>query len=195
MFLASGSETRARLLQNAGLNITVSPPRIDEESIRDSLISEGAAPRDIADFLAEAKAKKMSRSAEKALVLGCDQVLALKGRIFSKPGSAEDACEQLHVLSGQTHSLLSAAVIYENQKPVWRHVGQVRLTMRSLSPKFISNYVERNWDSIRHSVGCYKIEEEGIRLFTDVSGNYFHVLGLPLLELINYLVLRGDLEV
>ena len=114
--------------------------------------------------------------------------------MLSKPTSAEDAAEQLRNLSNDRHSLLSAAVICEDGKPIWRQVGQVRLRMRNLSEDFIQDYVARNWESIHHAVGCYKLEEEGVRLFTGIEGDYFHVLGMPLLELLNYLTLRGDLS-
>lgn len=90
--------------------------------------------------------------------------------------------------------LLSAAVIYESGEPVWRHVGQVRLAMRQASDSYLRDYVDRNWDSIRHAVGAYKLEEEGIRLFTTIDGSYFNVLGLPMLELLNYLGLRGIID-
>ena len=96
-------------------------------------------------------------------------------------------------MRGQRHSLLSAAVVYEDMKPVWRHIGQVRLVMRDASDDYIEDYVARNWDSIRHSVGGYKLEEEGVRLMSRIDGDYFTVLGLPLVELLSYLTLRGTL--
>lgn len=195
LVLASGSEIRATLLRNAGVPIDVKPARIDEEAIRAALEAEEAIPRDVADTLAEYKARKVSDKTPGQLVLGCDQVAELKGEILSKPVDPEDARAQLLRLSGQTHRLLSAAVLYENGEPLWRHVGVVRLTMHRLSDGFIDGYVQRNWDSIRHAVGCYKLEEEGVRLFTQVAGDYFNVLGLPLTELLSYLTLRGELEI
>lgn len=194
LILASGSQIRAELLHAAGVSFGIEVARVDEESIRDSLLAEGAPPRDIADALAEYKARKVSDKNPGALVLGCDQVLEADGRILSKPDSPEAARRDLEALSGKTHRLLSAAVIVEDGKPIWRHVGVVRLTMRELSGTFLDGYVARNWESIRRSVGGYKLEEEGVRLMARVEGDYFTVLGLPLLEVIGFLTLRGDLE-
>lgn len=194
LILASGSEIRATLLQNAGIDFQVVPARIDESAIRAGLAAEDASPRDVADALAEYKARKVGQKNPGALVLGCDQVAALKGDILTKPESPDHAAEQLAWMAGQTHHLMSAAVINHDYEPVWRHVGVVRMTMRKLTTGYIEEYVQRNWDSIRHSVGAYKLEEEGVRLFSQIDGSYFNVLGLPLTELISYLIVRGDLE-
>lgn len=193
--LASGSEIRAELLRNAGLTFDVIPARIDEDMIKMSLKAEGAHSRDLADALAEFKARKISEKHRDALVLGCDQVADLSGEVLSKPATPDEAISQLTDLSGKTHRLLSAAVLYHDGKPLWRHVGLVRMKMRNLSPEYIADYVHRNWDSIRHSVGAYKLEEEGVRLFSKVEGDYFNVLGLPLSELLSYLIERGELKI
>ncbi len=191
--LASGSDIRAKLLMQANIDHEVVKPRVDEEMIKQALLAEAAPCRDVADALAEMKARKVSEKHPGALVLGCDQVLDLRGTLLSKPENINAAIDQLKSLQGDRHSLLSAAVICEDGKPIWRHVGQVRLRMRTISESYITDYVTRNWDSIQHAVGCYKLEEEGVRLFSSIEGDYFHVLGMPLLELINYLTLRGDL--
>lgn len=193
LILASGSAIRAQLLNQARVPHVVEVARVDEDMIKQSLVAEGAPPRDIADALAEMKARRVSEKHDNALVLGCDQVLDHDGRMLSKPTDPQEALEQLRSLRGQRHSLLSAAVICENGKPIWRHVGQVRLRMRDVSDAYLEDYVARNWDSIRHAVGAYKLEEEGVRLFSRIEGDYFNVLGLPLLELLNYLTLRGDI--
>lgn len=193
LILASGSSIRADLLRGARVDFDVSVPRIDEDMIKQALLAEDAPPRDIADTLAEMKARKISEKNPGALVIGCDQVLDHKGQLLSKPADPEAAKAQLRALSGDRHALLSAAVICEDGKPIWRQVGQVRLRMRQLSDTYIDDYVARNWNSISQSVGSYKLEEEGVRLFTNIEGDYFHVLGMPLLELLNYLTLRGDL--
>ncbi|SLN43533.1 Maf-like protein YceF [Roseovarius litorisediminis] len=194
LILASGSEIRQQLLRNAGLKFDVIPARVDEDMVRDALLAEQAKPRDIADALAELKAMKVSQKRPDALVIGCDQVLSLGSTILSKPESPKDAREQLVQMRGKRHDLLSAVVICEAGKPLWRHVGVVRMTMRDFSDSYLDSYVAKNWESIRHSVGAYKLEEEGVRLFTQIQGDYFTVLGLPLLDLLSYLTLRGDLE-
>lgn len=182
------------MLANVGLVFDQIKPRVDEETIKSSLVSEGFPARDIADALAEAKARRVSEKEPQALVIGSDQVLEFEGQLMSKPRTPEDACNQLKVLSGNSHKLLSAAVLYEAGQPVWRHISEARLTMRNLSEDYIADYVSRNWDSIRHSVGSYKIEEEGGRLFVSVEGTAFTIMGLPLFELVSYLSLRGYLK-
>lgn len=194
LILASGSQVRAQLLSNAGVDFDTHVARVDEDSIKDALLAEETSPRDIADALAELKARKISEKHPDALVLGCDQTLDFKGTLLSKPRDADEALAQICQLRSNRHSLLSAAVICENGRPIWRHVGQVRLQMRHFSDSWAKDYVARNWNSIRHSVGGYKLEEEGVRLFSSISGDYFTVLGLPLLEVLNYLVLRGTIQ-
>lgn len=194
IILASSSETRQRLLSAAGLTFTHAAARIDEVSIRASLEADGAKPLDIADLLAEMKARKLAEKNFDALVIGCDQALDFKGKSWGKPETKEDALHQLSVLRGQTHHLLSAIVVYHQGEPVWRHVGKARLTMHDFSDDWLAGYVARNWDSIRHSAGCYLLEAEGVRLFSAVDGDYFTILGLPLLPLLGYLRTRGFIE-
>ena len=190
IILASSSQVRQSLLRNAGIEFQVRIARIDEDAIRDSMQNEGAKLRDIADALAQAKAHKISLKEPEALVIGCDQVLDLDGVLVNKPRDLPDATRQLQDLAGRQHKLLSAVVICLNGEPQWRHVGSVRMQMRKLSPEYLADYLERNWHSIRHSVGCYKLAEEGARLFSGIEGDYFCVLGLPLIELLGYLTQR-----
>ncbi len=191
LILASSSETRLRLLQAAGLAVSARNPRIDEAAIRQGLEAEAATPRDIADALAEMKARKIADREGDALVLGCDQVLEFRHRVWGKPESQQEALAQLQTFRGQSHKLLSAIVLYDAGKPIWRHVAEVRLTMRDMSDDWLQAYVARNWDGIRQSVGGYRLEEEGIRLFSAIEGDYFTILGLPLLPLLGYLGERG----
>lgn len=194
LILASASPVRSALLARAGVEHAVIPARVDEAAIRASLEAEGAAPRDVADALAEAKARKISLRETAALVIGCDQVLDLDGETLSKAANVDDAAAQLRRLRGRQHSLFSAAVVCEAGRPVWRHVGRVQLTMRDLSEEYLSGYLERNWQSAGQSVGVYKLEEEGVRLFSRIDGDYFTGLGLPLTELLGYLTLRGVID-
>ena len=193
LILASGSKIRTELLSSAGITHSVQVARIDEDSVRGALEAEQAKPRDVADTLAELKARKISQKNPGAFVLGCDQILQIDDRILSKPGTIEQAKEQLTLLSGKKHMLLSAAVLYQDGEPKWRHIGMVRLYMRDLSDGFIDDYLGRNWPSVADSVGAYKLEEEGVRLFTRIEGDHFNVLGLPLIEFINHLTLIGEL--
>lgn len=193
LILASGSAIRAQLLRQAGLRFEVEVPRVDEMMVKEALLAEGAGPRDLADALAEMKARKVSEKHPGSLVLGADQVLDHRGRLLSKARSPDEARDQLRALRGDRHSLLSAAVICEDGQPIWRQVGQVRLRMRDFSDAYLEDYLVRNWESVRRAVGCYKLEEEGVRLFSNIQGDHFHVLGLPLIELLNYLTLRGEI--
>lgn len=192
--LASTSPTRMQILENAGINFEVMAPMVDEESLKDAFIAEKMTPRDMADALAEAKAVKISAKNPTALVIGADQILAIDdGALLDKAETPEQASEQLHQLSGKGHRLFSAIVVAAAGVPVWRHVGMVRLMVRPLSGAFIDDYVGRNWDSIRHCVGCYQIEREGAQLFTRIEGDHFDIMGLPLLPLLAFLRDRREL--
>jgi len=191
LILASSSLTRKKMLTDAAIPFEAVPARIDEETIRDSLLAEGHGPRAVADALAEMKALRVRRP---GLVLGCDQTLEHKGALLGKPATPGDAVQQLTRLRGGPHKLHSAAVITEDGRPVWRHVGDVTMMMRAASPVYIDGYVARNWEAIRHSAGAYTLEGEGARLFHQVRGDFFTVLGLPLLPLIDFLVTRGEID-
>lgn len=194
LLLASTSTIRLQLLTNAGLKVTALPARVDEETLRTSLLAESASPHDIADALAESKARKLADKNPESLVLGCDQVLDFKGDLLSKPQDQSQARSQLMQLRSQTHSLLSAVVLYDRGQPIWRHVGRARLTMRGFSDAYLEDYLSRNWPAVGHSVGGYMLESEGIRLFDRIEGDYFTILGLPLLPLLSYLATRGFID-
>lgn len=191
LILASTSQTRAALLRQAGVAFTPMPPRVDEAAIKAAMLAEQASPRDIADTLAEHKARKLSDKFPEALVLGADQVLTREGRIFDKPGTPAMARDQLLSLRGGAHRLLSAAVVYRAGRPHWRHVATVKLVMRNFSTEFIDGYIGRNWPEISYAAGAYQIEAEGVRLFSHIEGSHFAIQGLPMLELLTYLTDTG----
>ena len=191
--LASSSEIRQTLLAAANVSFSVSEANFDEVSVKDALVRSGAKPHDIALSLASRKAEKVSRNL-RGLVIGCDQVLSIGGKIYSKPKNQSEAREQLNELKGKSHSLLSAAVICENGQPTWSYVGEVRLTMRNFSDTFLDAYLNRNWPGIQNSVGGYKLEEEGVRLFSNIDGDYFTILGMPLVEILSYLGQCGAID-
>ncbi len=194
LLLASGSATRLALLRAAGLEVTAHSPRIDEPAIRAALEQEAAGPRGIADTLAEMKARKIADRFPGSLVLGCDQVLDFEGRAWGKPETPADALTQLGLFRGKSHDLHSAVVLYDAGTPVWRHVGHAKMTMRNATDAWLRAYVDRNWEEIRHSAGAYQLESEGIRLFSAIEGDYFAILGLPMLPLLIYLGQRGFID-
>ena len=191
IILASGSGIRRQLLTRAGVVVEVVPARVDEDAIRDAMTE--APHRDVADALAQAKALKVSGKHPDAMTLGCDQVLSFEGGLVSKAESPEGLVDQLAKMSGKVHDLISAAVVCEGARPVWRAISTARLHMYPLTPDFIEDYVARNWDEVRHAVGGYHIEGEGPRLFSRIEGDHFAILGLPLLQILSYLRTRGRL--
>jgi septum formation protein len=191
LVLASGSRIRADLLTQAGVTFRVKVARVDEAMVRDSLASEKTVPRDIADALADLKAQRVSGQKPGAFVLGCDQVLESAGVLFTKPTSPGELKSQLTGLRGQTHQLHSAAVIYQSGLPIWRFIGTAKLKMRFFSDAYLDKYITDNWLMVRHCVGGYALEAEGVRLFSKIEGDYFTVLGLPLLEVLAFLTERG----
>lgn len=191
LILASSSEIRAALLRNAGVPFTIHPADIDESNLKTEMQSRNVDRTTIASALATAKARAVSSAFPERLVLGCDQLLVFDGRVLSKPTSTSDAIAQLHRMSGNWHELITSAVVIEGEGIAWSAVGRVNLRMHRLSDDYICDYVDRNWSSIRFSVGGYKIEEEGVRLFERIEGDHFHILGLPLLELLEYLTHKG----
>lgn len=194
LILASGSSIRQQMLQNAGIEFHTEVARIDEGSVKASLLAAGANPVDVADRLAEMKALRISGKNPGAIVIGSDQVLEFDGQILSKPKDLPAARTQLCQLRGKTHKLLSAAVIAKDSTVTWRHVGKVRLKMRDFSDEYLTDYLGRLGSDALNTVGSYKLEAEGIRLFERIDGDYFTVLGMPLLEILNHLTTIGAIN-
>lgn len=191
IILASGSKARKTMLENAGVHFTAEVSRVDEAAIKQALIAEDAKPGDVADTLAEYKAARLAIKYPDALVIGSDQVLECEGVLFDKAKDLDAAAEKLRTLRGKVHQLHSAAVIFENGKPVWRTLGRAQLFMRNFSDAFLQNYLDRHGEEVLSSVGCYFLEAEGAQLFTRVQGDYFTVLGFPLLDVLGFLRSRG----
>jgi septum formation protein len=184
IILASGSPYRRKLLEDAGVDFSVLKPELDERAVEAPLSRTGATPEDVALVLAEAKATAVSEARPDALVIGSDQTLSLGGELFHKPADMEGARSHLLRLSGRTHHLNSAVVLAKNGEAVWRDVAVARMTMRQLSPGFIGRHLSAVGDAALTSVGAYQIEGRGIQLFERIEGDYFTIVGLPLLPLL-----------
>ena len=186
LILASQSTMRRRILNAARIDAQFMSPQIDEENITKSLIAVQALPRDIADTLAEHKALKISRKNLNSWVIGCDQILVFEGEVFGKPVSPEALKDTLSRFSGQTHSLVTANVIYKNGKPQWRHVSISQLSMRIITATEIDTYIEAHWPVVKHSAGGYHFERTP-DLFSSVRGNWFDIMGLSIDPILSFL--------
>jgi len=195
LILASSSKVRARLLEAAGLAFIVEGPGLDEHAMRQAISSTGSlSPQDVAEVLARAKAEAVSELAPQAFVIGADQVLALGNHILNKPDSMEAARKELLDLSGKSHNLHSAVALASKGETVWAHSETSTLLMRELTPQFIGRYLAAAGDEVLSSVGAYQLEGPGIQLFEKIDGDYFSILGLPLLPLLDALRREGAIE-
>jgi len=190
VILASGSESRRNLLANAGVVATGITPHVDEEAAKAAFRAERMRVSDQAMRLAELKAVKVSRGRE-GLVIGGDQMLNLDGEAMDKPVDMDEAASHLRRFSGKTHRLETAIVIAENGEPVWRHLTSPKLTVRPLTDDYIQTYLDMAGPDILKTVGAYQLEGFGAQLFSRIEGDYFSILGLPLLPLLDYLRTRG----
>ncbi len=190
--LASGSAARRQVLLNAGVEATSIKPNVDEDALKADMRRQHIPVRDQAMHLAEMKARKVSAQHE-GLVIAGDQMLNLDGVAFDKPNSLEAAKDHLRELSGKSHTLETAILICEDGQPIWRHLARPKLTVRRLSERFIENYVSECGEALLSTVGAYQLEGRGAQLFTTIEGDYFSILGLPLLPLLDYLRTRGVL--
>jgi septum formation protein len=184
--LASTSAIRMQLLRAANVPFETEAAGVDETTIKDSLVAEGVGPRDIADALAEAKAVKVSRRRQ-GLVIGADQTLDFEGRLFDKAETVDQARDRLKAMRGKTHKLHCGMVVARDGQPIWREVVTTTLRMRPFSDDYLEAYLTRNCPAILSSVGCYQLEGEGVQLFDRIEGDYFAILGLSLVPLLDFL--------
>jgi len=186
LILASGSAIRRDIMKGAGLDFEVIVKPVDEGSIKAAMLDIGAKPREIADALAEAKALRVSRL-EDGLIIGADQVMVMDGVLFDKPTSIAAARERLLAMRGKRHELVGSVVVASGGVPVWRFVSETKLWMREFSDEFLDDYLEAEGDLVTKSVGAYRFEGPGSQLFSRVEGDFFSILGLSLLPLLQYL--------
>ena len=193
IILASGSAIRRKLMDDAGIEFEVIAKPVDETAIKDAMLAESARLQDIADALAEAKSVRVSRI-EPGLVIGADQIMVMDGQLFDKPKDINAARQRLKLMRGKMHYLVGAVVISENGSPVWRHLAKTKLTMRDFSDAFLEDYLKAEGELVTKSVGAYRFEGLGAQLFSHVEGDFFSILGLSLLPVMDYLRMRGVLS-
>ncbi|WP_108682418.1 Maf family nucleotide pyrophosphatase [Methyloceanibacter sp. wino2] len=195
LILASASATRRKLLEGTGLTFSTKSSDLDEAAMRTAMGLEGTVePSDVAEVLARAKAEDVSAQSGDAFVIGGDQVMAAGGKIYGKPQSMEDARTRLLDLSGKSHQLHTAVVIATGGATVWAYTDVATLTMRRLSPEFVGRYLAAAGEGVLGAVGAYQIESLGIQLFEKIEGDFFSILGLPLLPLLDALRREGAIE-
>lgn len=185
--LASASAIRRTLLTNAGVAVTIDPGSVDEDEVKQAMKKEGASATAVAETLAELKAMRVASRHGDAFVFGADSMLECNGIWFDKPADRDHAAAHLTALSGRTHRLISSAVCVRNRARIWHHTSIALLTMRPLSRAFIESYLDAAGPAVQRSVGAYQLEGLGAQLFSKIEGDYFTVLGLPLLPILAFL--------
>lgn len=188
MVLASGSSIRASLLRNAGFDFEIMPSSIDESAIYELSAKQSGSlePADVAELLARTKAEAVSAMEPDALVIGADQTLSVGDRIYRKCNSMDEARETLLSLRAQTHQLNSAVCVAERGEVIWSYTDRANLTMTNFSPEFLGRYLGYAGAEILNSVGAYQLEGLGIHLFEKIQGDYFSILGLPMLPFVKF---------
>lgn len=194
LVLASASPFRRTLLENAGLTFDARAAEVDERALERPLEQSGASPVDVALALAEAKAQDVARHFPGAIVIGSDQTMSLGPRVYHKPKDMAEAADHLLSLSGETHSLNSAIVLVRAGEVLWRHVSTAHMTVRPLTRDFVGRHLKRVGAKALASVGAYQLEGEGIQLFEKIEGDYFTILGLPMLPLLSKLRELGSID-
>lgn len=192
--LASSSETRRKLLENAGVRLEVIVPRVDETEIKQSMIHDAAGADELAEVLAEHKARYVSRQRPEDLVIGADQILDCEGTIYSKPVDRDAARRQLLALRGRDHDLVSCVCVVRQGERLWHSLDRAHLRMRNFSDSFIDQYLDAVGNTALDSPGGYRVEGLGAQLFDRISGSHFTILGLPLIPLLDYLRVQGALS-
>lgn len=194
LILASASRARGEVLRNAGLSFQTAPADIDEDAVKQAFEAKvDAGPADLAEELANRKAEHISKLHPGLLVIGADQVLEFEGRILSKPNDMAAARTQLMELKGKTHHLISAIALWQDGAPLWSYAEKTNMVMRDFTPGFLDAYLEEAGPRICESVGGYQLESRGIQLFARIEGDFFTILGLPLLPLLDKLRQHGIL--
>ena len=190
--LASASKIRAQMLKDAGLNVEISPATIDEDVVKAAIFKEESdmPSADFAEILAQSKAISVSENRAGDLVIGADQILVLDGEIFDKPRSKDEARDQLVTLRSKTHKLVTAVAVARHGGTIWSYSASAELTMRDFYDTFLGYYLAEMGEDITSSVGGYKLEGSGVQLFSKIEGDYFTILGLPMLALLEFL--RGE---
>lgn len=191
--LASTSAVRRTLLAAAGLSFTAISPGVDEEAVKTEMLAKGEGPKAVAQALADIKAQRVSREMS-GLVIGADQTLDLDGALFDKVPTLAAARERLVMLRGREHRLHAGVAIARAGAVIWRKTVTTRLVMRGFSDAWLDDYLARNAEAALSSVGCYHLEGEGAQMFEAVEGDYFSILGLPLLDVMACLREHGALE-
>ena len=191
LILASGSEVRKQILTNAGLVFDVRPPNINEARVKAE--SHSLATKALAETLAEKKALKVSSDNPGSWVVGADRVLRCEGKLFDKPNGLNGVREHLVKLRGKTHHLISAVCVAKHDEIIWSHIDSAKLVMRELSDQFIDEYVKAAGERAQEAVGAYRLEDKGIQLFSCIDGDYFTILGLPIVPLLEFFRSRGEL--
>ena len=190
VILASKSAARTAVLKGAGVPFEVAVAGVDEDAVKIGMLAEGATPREVADALAEMKAVKISRG-RPGFVIGADQTLEFEGGLYDKAETVDAARARLKLLRGKPHRLHSAVVVAKDGAPIWREVVSATLTMRDFSDAFLEDYLATEGEHALGSVGCYRLEGPGSQLFARIEGDYFAILGLPLLGLLDLLRRHG----
>lgn len=191
LILSSKSAARRALLDQAGIAYDCEPAAIDEAAIRDAAQSEGASPDDIAVLLAEMKGERIAAKHSDAMIISSDQLLVCDGVLYGKPKTFEQAHQQIAALSGKRHQLITAVMLFDNGRRIWHHIARPEITFHQLDDTAISDYLRHFGEDAFHSPGSYFLEGPGIHLFADIFGDYYAILGLPMMALLPQLKLHG----